>query len=50
MIGIVNYKAGNSHSVMNACEKIGIECRYITKKEDLEKYVLDKKSRFLEFV
>ncbi|MBQ3387721.1 MAG: imidazole glycerol phosphate synthase subunit HisH [Thermoguttaceae bacterium] len=29
MIGIINYKAGNSHSVMNACEKIGVGCRYI---------------------
>lgn len=34
MIGIVNYKAGNSHSVMNACEKIGIECKYISAKKD----------------
>ena len=35
MIGIINYKAGNSHSVMNACEKIGVECKYINRKEDL---------------
>ena len=34
MIGIINYKAGNSHSVVNACKKIGIDCKYISKAED----------------
>lgn len=34
MIGIINYKAGNSQSVMNACEKLDIECKYITSKDD----------------
>ncbi len=34
MIGIVNYKAGNSHSVMNACKKIGVDCRYIGGEDD----------------
>ena len=34
MIGIINYKAGNSHSVMNACEKIGVECKYIGGPDD----------------
>jgi len=36
MIGIINYKAGNSHSVMNACEKIQVPCRYISSKEDFD--------------
>lgn len=34
MIGIINYKAGNSHSVVNACKKIGIDCKYISTAED----------------
>ena len=35
MVGIINYKAGNSHSVMNACKKVGVESKYINSKEDL---------------
>lgn len=34
MIGIINYRAGNSHSVKNACEKIGAKCKYISSNED----------------
>lgn len=34
MIGIINYKAGNSHSVVNACKKMDIECKYISTIED----------------
>lgn len=34
MIGIINYKAGNSHSVVNACKKIEIDCKYISTAED----------------
>lgn len=30
MIGIIDYKAGNSHSVYNACKKLGVECKYIS--------------------
>lgn len=36
MVGIINYKAGNSHSVMNACEKINVECKYISSNEDFK--------------
>lgn len=36
MIGIVNYKAGNSHSVLNACTRIGVPCKYITNAQDME--------------
>lgn len=32
MVGIINYKAGNSHSVYNACKKIETECKYISEK------------------
>ncbi len=34
MVGIIDYKAGNSHSVYNACTKIETECKYISKKGD----------------
>ena len=30
MVGIIDYKAGNSHSVQNACEKIGVSCSLIS--------------------
>ncbi|MBO7726479.1 MAG: imidazole glycerol phosphate synthase subunit HisH [Thermoguttaceae bacterium] len=36
MIGIINYKAGNSHSVMNACKKIGVGCKYVARPEDFD--------------
>ena len=36
MIGIIDYKAGNSHSVYNACEKLGITCKYIKSEEDFQ--------------
>ncbi|MBR2693074.1 MAG: imidazole glycerol phosphate synthase subunit HisH [Thermoguttaceae bacterium] len=36
MIGIINYKAGNSHSVKNACEKIGVECKYVGGPDDFD--------------
>lgn len=34
MIGIIDYKAGNSHSVYNACKYLGMKCRYIKSAED----------------
>lgn len=36
MIGIVDYKAGNSHSVFNACIRIGVPCKYIRNTDDLK--------------
>lgn len=36
MIGIINYKAGNSQSVYNACKKIQVPCKYINSKDDFE--------------
>lgn len=36
MIGIVDYKAGNSHSVFNACVRIGVPCKYIRNAEDFK--------------
>lgn len=36
MIGIVDYKAGNSHSVYNACVRIEQPCMYIRTAKDLE--------------
>lgn len=36
MIGIIDYKAGNSHSVLNACARIGVTCKYIRNAQDLE--------------
>lgn len=34
MIGIIDYEAGNSHSVKNACDKIGVNSKYIVSSED----------------
>ena len=36
MIGIIDYKAGNSHSVKNACDKIGVKSIFITAPDQLE--------------
>lgn len=36
MIGIINYRAGNSISVQNACEKLGIESRLISQRDDFD--------------
>lgn len=36
MIGIVDYKAGNSRSVMNACARIGVEAKLVNTKEELK--------------
>lgn len=36
MIGIIDYKAGNSHSVFNACERIGTPCKMISKQDDFK--------------
>lgn len=36
MIGIIDYKAGNSHSVYNACKKLEIACKYVKSPEDFQ--------------
>lgn len=43
MIGIIDYKAGNSHSVLNACNNLNINCRLISKADefsDITKIIL----------
>ncbi len=36
MIGIIDYKAGNAPSVLNACKKIGAEARLVSSPGELE--------------